>query len=85
MAKKTVKEVNKAMAMPVYKPTITLDKSIYPDIKNLKIDQVVELKLKVKINNISRSQYDPQKPLHVTGTIENAAKEKGGIDDDGDY
>lgn len=82
MTKKTASAVAKAMDIPAYKPTITLDKNIYPDIANLKIDQVVELKIKVKINNISRERYNQNK-LHVSGTIENAADETN--DEDSDY
>lgn len=79
MAKTKVSEVSKAMGIPEYKPTLTLDKKLYPDLKNLKIDQVIDLNVKVKINSITRSQYNPSQPLHVSGTIENAQSE--GSDD----
>lgn len=76
MAVKSKKEATARMLdMPEYKPTITLDEKLYPDLNNLKVDQVVDLHVKVKINSISRSQYDPKKALHVSGTIENAAEE----------
>lgn len=82
MAKKTEKEVRQALEVPEYKPTITLDEKLYPDLENLKVDQEIELKIKVKITNISRFQYSPKKTLHVSGTIENAKGEDYGDEAD---
>jgi hypothetical protein len=77
MAKKTAAGVAKGLGLkvPEYKPTLTLDEKVYPDLKSLKVDDVVDVHLKVKITSVSKSQYDPSGKLHVTGTIENAAKE----------
>lgn len=80
MAKKTAKEVASAIGIDDYKPTITLDKKIYPDLDKLKVDEIVDLTIKVKINNISRSQYG-DKALHVSGTIENAESESSDSED----
>lgn len=73
--KKSVAAVNKAMEIPAYKPTITLDSKLYPKLDTLKVDDVIDLSIKVKITNISRSQYSSGKELHVSGTIENASDE----------
>ena len=75
MAKKTESAVAKAMEVDTYKPTLELDKNIYPDIANLKIDEKINVTLKVKITNISRDRWNNDK-LRVSGTIENAVKNK---------
>lgn len=75
MSAKDAKTVASKMGLDtVYKPTITLDKSLYPDVDKLKVDDVVNLNVKVKITNVSRDQYGGNQ-LHVSGTIENAEDE----------
>lgn len=79
--KKTVKDVNEAMGVKEYKPEITLDEKIYPDLKDLKVDDVVDLSVKFKVTSVSKSQYDTSDKLQVRGTIENAESESGEADD----
>lgn len=81
MAAKNEKTVAKAMGIEDYKPTIQLDKSLYPDIGKLKIDDVVELNVKVKITDLHRQRWQNNK-LCATGEIQNAEPEEYDDEDD---
>lgn len=72
MAKKTKASVAKAMEVPYeYKPSLELTESMYKGLKDLKVDDVVNIELKVKVTSIRRQQYEG-KELCVSAEIQNA-------------
>lgn len=80
MAKKTVAEVEKAMDVE-YKPSLDINEKMYPKIKDLKVDDVINLSLKVKITSVSRDRWNQNK-LSVRGDILNATSKN--MDEDYD-
>lgn len=74
MAKKNLKDVETAMGIEEYKPHIEITKKLYPDIDKLKVDDVINMSIKVKVKRISRDEWGDKK-LHASGTIEDADSE----------
>jgi hypothetical protein len=73
MAKKSKASVAKAMEVEYeYKPSLELTDSMYKGLKDLKVDDVVNIELKVKITSIRRQQYGEKKELCVSAEIQNA-------------
>lgn len=75
MAIKSKAVLAEKMGVDEYKPTIEIDEKMYPKVTDLKVDEVVNLSLKVKVTSIRRDRWNNNK-LCVSGTIENADPEK---------
>lgn len=74
MAKKSKKLVAEAMGVEKYRPHIELDEKLYPKLKELNIDDVVELNIKVKVKSITRQEWNGNK-LCVTAEVQDAEEE----------
>ena len=74
MAKKTKALVDEAMGLEEYKPHIELTESIYPKVKDLKVDETITLELRVKISSINRREYGDKK-LCASAVILDAEEE----------
>lgn len=68
MAKKSSEAVEKAMGIDEYKPCLELNEKMYPGVKDLTIDEVITLELKVKVKSISRNTWNGNK-LSVSAEI----------------
>ena len=84
MAKKSKKQVAKAMEVEAYeyKPSLELTESMYKGLKDLKVDEVVHIDLKVKVTSISRRQWSKNKELCVSAEIQNAKPDTDYEDED---
>jgi hypothetical protein len=70
MAKKSKKAVEQAMEVDSYeyRPSIELTEKIYPQAKDLKVDEEVTLEIRVKVTSIRRNDWGDKK-LCVSATV----------------
>ena len=76
MAKKSKEAVAQAMEVeiPEYRPHLEITEKMYPKLKNLKVDETVEMNLRVKVTSINREEWGDKK-LRASAVILDAQED----------
>jgi hypothetical protein len=56
-------------------PTLTINETDFPEIKNWKVDQVIEMKIKLKVTGISREKWSSEQKM--SAQVDITEMEKG--------
>lgn len=65
--------------LPKEKPSIRLDESDFPNLKNLKVDQEITITVKAKVTEIGRERWSNDKRLWGSFTVLSAKSDDGDL------